>query len=376
MLNEEFTGRAGIVQRLLQPYRIMAYDLIAPRCHGGLSVFASKTDQNNVPLVGRDLEHAKFASADNQYFFGGKFDLCWQRGLRHWLKTWRPDVVIVEANPRNLTTPLMIRWLHRRSCPVIGHGLGVMPLTSGFEKIRDLGRRGLIGLLDGVLAYSSLAAEQYQSLGMPADRIFVAHNSVSPRPIRQAIQRPVISNQRPIILFIGTLIARKNVDLLLKAVSELRTSPKPILKIIGDGPLKKELEALAASLRGDVQFLGDLRGEKLSNALLEADIFVLPGTGGLAIQEAMAHALPVIVSKADGTETDLVRPENGWIIKPNDWVLLGATIEDALANPARLREMGTASYRIVSSEINIESMCETFLKAMNTIASKPLRKIS
>ena len=39
-----------------------------------------------------------------------------------------------------------------------------------------------------------------------------------------------------------------------------------------------------------------------------ADLFVLPGTGGLAVQEAMSYALPVIVAKGDGTQEDLVRP--------------------------------------------------------------------
>ena len=376
MSKGNFSGRAGIVQRLLQPYRMLAYDLIAPKCSGGLSVFASRLDKDGSVLVNRDFASAQLSPAVNQYFFNGKFDLCWQKGLLSWLTSWRPDVVIVEANPRNLTTPLMIRWLHNRGIPIIGHGLGVMPLTSGFEKLRRFGRRSLIGCLDGVLAYSSLAAEQYRSLGMPSDRIFVAHNAVSPRPSRPPQKRLLHSEQRPVILFVGTLIARKNVDLLLKAVSVLKTSPRPVVKIVGDGPLRTRLQSLAESLKQDVQFMGDLRGDRLSELFDEADIFVLPGTGGLAIQEAMAHALPAIVSKADGTESDLIRPENGWIIKPNDCKLLANTIELALSDPNRLHEMGNASYRIVSSEINVENMCHTFVQAMNTIKSMPLRHIT
>jgi glycosyltransferase involved in cell wall biosynthesis len=88
----------------------------------------------------------------------------------------------------------------------------------------------------------------------------------------------------------------------------------------------------------------------------------------------MAHALPVIVSKADGTEADLVRQENGWLIEPGDIGALAQRIDDALSNPRRLREMGAASYRIVSSEINIENMSAAFVRGMGIIASKPLRK--
>ena len=81
----------------------------------------------------------------------------------------------------------------------------------------------------------------------------------------------------------------------------------------------------------------------------------------------------MVVSKADGTEGDLVREENGWIIKPGDAEVLAHTIDLALSNPTRIREMGAASYRIVSSEINIENMSSTFVRGMRTIASMPLR---
>lgn len=372
-MHEEFDGRAGIAQRLLQPYRIPVYDLLASKCRGGLSVFASRFDQNNVPLTKLDLSIAKFSPAINYYIFDGKFDLCWQSGLQKWLKTWQPDIVIVEANPRNLSTPLMIHWLHKHGCRVIGHGLGVMPLTSGLEKLRALGRRGLIGLLDGVFAYSSLAGEQYHDLGMPPDRIFVAHNAISPKPTKLPPDRPSHFAQRPILLFVGTLIPRKRIDLLLKAYTQIEATPKPMLQIVGDGPSKKSMQDLADSLKVDCLFLGDLRGPDLDKVFDAADLFILPGAGGLAVQEAMAHALPVIVSKADGTEADLVRPENGWLIEPGEINALVQSIDDALSNPRRLREMGAASYQIVSSEINIESMSATFVRGMGVVASKPLR---
>ena len=369
-----FEGRAGIAQRLLQPYRIAVYDMIASQCRGGLSVFASRFDHHNALVTECSPAIAQLAPAANRYFFSGKFDLCWQAGLQQWLRTWRPDLVIVEANPRNLSTPLMIHWLHKHGCRVMGHGLGVFPLSSGFETLRDFGRRKLVGMLDGILAYSSLAGKQYEELGMPRDRIFVAHNATAARPTHPLPARPSRLPNRPVLLFVGALIPRKNVDLLLRACKDLRTNPKPILKLVGEGALKKRLQEKALSLGLDCQFLGDLRGAALKNVFEEADLFILPGTGGLAVQEAMAHGLPVIVSKADGTEGDLVRETNGWLIKPDNVELLASTIDHALSNPRLLREKGEASYRIVASEINIENMSSTFVRGMCSIASKPIRK--
>ncbi|MDO8753850.1 MAG: glycosyltransferase, partial [Anaerolineales bacterium] len=99
----------------------------------------------------------------------------------------------------------------------------------------------------------------------------------------------------------------------------------------------------------------------------QADLFVLPGTGGLAVQEAMSYGLPVIVAKGDGTQDDLVREGNGWQINPEDYGALVSTMQNALSDMARLRKMGAESYRIVSEEINIQKMADVFVRALNSV---------
>jgi glycosyltransferase involved in cell wall biosynthesis len=95
-----------------------------------------------------------------------------------------------------------------------------------------------------------------------------------------------------------------------------------------------------------------------------ADLFVLPGTGGLAVQEAMAHALPVIVARGDGTQDDLVRPENGWQLPPEDLDSLKEVLRLALLDPNRLRQMGREAFRVVAEEVNIEAMVDVFVEAL------------
>jgi len=94
---------------------------------------------------------------------------------------------------------------------------------------------------------------------------------------------------------------------------------------------------------------------------------VLPGTGGLAVQQAMAHSLPVIVGRADGTQGELVRPENGWVLPDDSQPTLTAAIRQALSDLPALRNKGLASYRIVAEEVNIESMVETFTRAVESV---------
>jgi glycosyltransferase involved in cell wall biosynthesis len=163
------------------------------------------------------------------------------------------------------------------------------------------------------------------------------------------------------------LQARKRVDDLLHACAEMEAKPRLI--IIGDGPERGHLESLAKQVHPSAEFVGAKHGTELKPYFTEADLFVLPGTGGLAVQEAMSYGLPIIVAKGDGTQDDLVREGNGWQIPSDDYGALVRTIRLALSDAGRLRTMGAESYRIVSEEINLEKMVAVFVQALNVLAN-------
>jgi glycosyltransferase involved in cell wall biosynthesis len=158
---------------------------------------------------------------------------------------------------------------------------------------------------DAMLTYSQRGADEYAALGFPRERIFVAHNSVSSARRSCSYDRRRWTSRR--LLFVGRLQARKRVDSLLRACAELGTNPR--LLIVGDGPERAALESLAKEIYPSAEFVGAKHGAELKPYFEQADLFVLPGTGGLAVQEAMSYGLPVIVAKGDGTQDDL-RPRN------------------------------------------------------------------
>jgi glycosyltransferase involved in cell wall biosynthesis len=141
---------------------------------------------------------------------------------------------------------------------------------------------------------------------------------------------------------------------------------QPRLLIVGDGPARVELEDEAQQVYPAAEFTGARHGEALASLFKLADLFVLPGTGGLAVQQAMAYGLPVIVAQGDGTQDDLVRTGNGWQVPPGDLPALQACLAAALTDPTRLRQMGAESYRIARDEINIEQMVVAFIRALNS----------
>jgi glycosyltransferase involved in cell wall biosynthesis len=356
-----FDGRVGLQQRVLPHYRQAFFDRLAQACSGGLSVFAGKPRPKEAILPTEHLDQAEYWPARNTHLLDGAFYLCSQPGIVEWLEEIQPDALILEANPRYLSNRKAIRWMKRRGKPVIGWGLGAAPPAGLLAPIRILARRSYYQHFDAMIAYSSRGAEQFAAYGVPRQATFVALNSVAPAPPAPPQRQPV--ENRPVrLLFVGRLQHRKRVDLLLRACQSLKHPVE--LRIVGDGPAREIWEQLANRVFPTAEFTGAQTGQDLQKHYHWADLFVLPGTGGLAVQEAMAHGLPVVVAQGDGTQRDLVTNDTGWLVQPGDLSSLLSTLERALAHPTRLPEMGRAAHAFVVQHANIDAMTRVFVQAL------------
>jgi glycosyltransferase involved in cell wall biosynthesis len=364
----EIQKRIAVQQRVLPSYRIPFFDALAAECEGGLSVFAGKPRRREALDIGARPAIAKFFPGKNIHMFDGMAYLCWQVGIMNWLRDWQPDVLIMEANPRYLRSGAAINWMKARGGKVIGWGLGSPNPSGSFARIRMAFRSRFANRFDALVTYSQQGADEYAALGFPPDLIFCAPNAVAPKPVQPLPERPSsFRNGRPNVVFVGRMQARKRVDSLLKACSLLPPELQPNLTIVGDGPERRRLEALAEKVYPDARFTGAQHGSDLEKIYRDADLFVLPGTGGLAVQQAMSYGLPVIVGESDGTQSDLVRDENGWTLVEARSDELSRLMKDALGNLPRLRSMGAASYRIVSQEVNLENMVSAFERAIHKV---------
>jgi glycosyltransferase involved in cell wall biosynthesis len=341
--------------------------MLAGHCQDGLSVFAGEARRNEAVGPGARLLHANRAHAHNRHFFGGALYLCWQQGLLAWLEDWQPDALIAEANPRYLSTPTAVQWMKSRNRPVIGWGLGAPPIRGPLAGLRQARRRAFLKQFDAVIAYSGRGAQDYAALGFPAGRIYLAPNAVSPRPAGNPPKRPASFQGQPTVIYVGRLQARKRLDSLIRALAGLPNPLQARLQIVGEGSTRADLEQLAKQIYPETEFHGAQYGTALDRLFDKADLFVLPGSGGLAVQQAMAHALPVIVAEGDGTQADLVSPRNGWLLPPGDEAALGRALKEALSDASGLRRLGAESYRLVKEKFNLETMVEVFVQALNEV---------
>jgi glycosyltransferase involved in cell wall biosynthesis len=363
-----FSGKLAVQQRVLPGYRAPFFELLAQSCRSGLSLFAGQARPTEAIKPAQTLEHAQLYPAHNRHLFGGPLYLCSQTNILEWLESWQPDALVLEANPRYLASFKAIEWMHARGKPVLGWNLGAPPVRGFLAGLRRSARLRLLDRLDGFITYSRRGADEHIALGIPPEKVFVAHNAAAPKPTVPPPERPAKFEQAT-VLFVGRLQARKNLGMLFHACASMPLDRQPRLLIVGDGPARETFEAQAAEIFPQAEFLGARHGPELDPVYAQADIFVLPGTGGLAIQQAMSHGLPAIVARGDGTQEDLVRPENGWLIPPDDQAALNTALEEALSDHDRLRRFGAESYRITTEEINLERMVDGFIGAVNTITS-------
>jgi glycosyltransferase involved in cell wall biosynthesis len=189
-----------------------------------------------------------------------------------------------------------------------------------------------------------------------------------PRPLNSPPKKNFgFQTDPPILLFVGRLQNRKRIDSLIRICSRLPEEILPELWIVGDGPILQELKDYAQNIYPRTKFWGGQYGEKLDEIFKTADLFVMPGTGGLAIQQAMSFGLPVIVAEGDGTQSNMVFPENGWTITPNNEEVLYSTVVKALSDPEKLLEMGRHAYETIKNQANIDVMADVFIKTIHYV---------
>ena len=240
-------------------------------------------------------------------------------------------------------------------------------------------RRQRFLMMDAHVTYVDEAREIYGSYGVPKDKVFVTRNSPDTDALRQIEHRIIEESGLPKrelcrLLHVGRLVPQKRVRLLLEAFEEVcQQFPQAELIIIGGGPDKEPLEALAVNLglTKCVKFMGPIYDPiELAKQFLSAGIFVLPGLGGLSINEAMFYGLAVVCSEGDGTERFLVREaENGAYFRNGEKASLAAALSRLLSNPVKVAQMGKKSRDIIDREVNIETVVTGYLKAFKSVCA-------
>lgn len=176
-----------------------------------------------------------------------------------------------------------------------------------------------------VFTFGEEAVNWYRSSGFTHDKVipflYTVSTSQDSNPVHPVFQK----NENWFdIVFVGSVIERKGVDILIKALSQLEESYKYRLHIIGDGDQKKIILELVKDLNlsEKVFFYGYQPNEVSRATIAESDLLVLPSRfdgWGAVVNESLTQGIPVICTTSCGAASLLLnKPNNGTIVNAND----------------------------------------------------------
>jgi glycosyltransferase involved in cell wall biosynthesis len=174
------------------------------------------------------------------------------------------------------------------------------------------------------------------------------------------------------ILFVGRLTGEKNVAGLLKGVSTLATEGAEFnLDVVGDGPLRGQLEALSEQLAlgGRVSWHGWLPKKDVVALYRRADCFVSPSFyEGMpnAVLEAMACGLPVVASRIGGHQNLVRDGETGRLFEVTQSAALAGVLGELIRNPGARRRMGAKGRDVVTREHSWDDVADRYVRLLRT----------
>lgn len=230
----------------------------------------------------------------------------------------------------------------------------------------------------GITVPSQAAAARLAEVGLPRELVHVVPNHVDVPP-RSRLSRPRGSVIRCVT--IGRLVPKKGHQYLLDAFRLAHDSdPRLRLDIVGDGPLRPDLEHQIAGLHlhDSVQLLGALRPQEIARQLDRSDIYLHHAvtapdgeTEGqpLAILEAMAASLPCVLTRHEGIPELVEDGVSGVLVDERDIDTTAKAIIELAADPTARQRLGHAAWRRAQARHSHDNVRTSLLGLLGLAAS-------
>ena len=355
-----------ILTEIISPYRIPLFNALHERDDLRLHViFLAETDP--------DLRHWRVYKEEikfsHQVLPGwrkrvGRYNILLNRNVGNALVQAVPDAILCGGYNYMASWQALIS-ARRKRVPFLLWSESSLEDTRGGHAFVEMVKAEFFARCNGVVVPGRSAHEYVRAQGIAEDRIFTAVNAVDNEFFANAASatrhesenaRRKLDLPRRFFLFVGRLVRQKGVFDLLQAYAKLDDQLREQigLVLIGDGPMRSELESRAASIvPGSVKFTGFVHQEDLGKYYGLAEMLVMPtytDTWGLVVNEAMACGLPIVLSRIAGCAADLVTESwNGHLISPGDISSLTSAMRCIATQESVRHTMSENSLRRISS---------------------------
>jgi L-malate glycosyltransferase len=230
---------------------------------------------------------------------------------------------------------------------------------------------------DAIVANSSAFQEDFLRL-FPRlrEKTTFIHNGVDLAELETEAGESIRSIGR-YILCVAAHNEKKALDVLLRAFALLDHSPEPLkLVLVGDGPLRGGLEALAAALQleGQVIFAGEKTRGEVAALLQGCEFFVLPSRSepfGIAIVEAMAVGKAVVATRTGGIPELIEDGKEGLLVEPDNHTALAQALRHLLDNAELRVQMGARGKVTVLDRFRWRNTGSAYIHLFEAVRSRP-----
>jgi glycosyltransferase involved in cell wall biosynthesis len=241
--------------------------------------------------------------------------------------------------------------------------------------------QAMIALADHIVVVTSVIRDQFVGLSpASASKISVIHNGIVVENYRERpdgkekLKAALGLDERELVVgTVGRLSPEKGQRFFLWAAAKIRQKvPRAKFVIVGDGPLRSDLERLAADLGlADTFFLGFR--EDVPDLLSIMDVFVLPSLEealGIAMLEAMAASRPVVATVVGGVGEAVIDGQTGFLVPAGDSEALAETTVKLLQDPVCRREVGRRARGLVEQNFTFEGTWTKTLAVLEYVTGR------
>jgi glycosyltransferase involved in cell wall biosynthesis len=293
-------------------------------------------------------------------------------GINRLISRYKPDKIIV-LGFSIATIKIWLRSFFHKIEYIIWSGAIDFPgrLDSFLRKFE---RKLLISRASAYVAYGSKAKEYLVKMGAPAEKIFIAINTIDTKFFNDEtskIKSLLRKTEQTHFIYIGYLVPRKNVNKLIEVIELVAQSRNDfVLDILGDGSERDDLEKMTARKRLSevIKFHGFIQKANLPEFLASSACFLFQtdfDVWGLVVNEAMASGVPVLSSINAGATYDLIiNGKTGFIVDYNNKKDVVQKINTILDNPKLTESMGKNAFELIEEKANIKISARGFFDSV------------
>lgn len=217
-----------------------------------------------------------------------------------------------------------------------------------------------------------------EELGFPEEKTHVLYSAINCDQF--SFKKRTIKKDAPLqLISVSRLVEKKGIEYTIRAVAEVvKTNPKIHYTIVGDGPIKGQLQSLIYQLRMQkhISMIGAQPNEKIPSLLYRSHVFVLSsitaGDGdqeGIAnaLKEAMATGMPVLSTKSAGTAELVENGVSGFLVDEKDVTGLAQKIRYFIKNPTMMSQMGVAGRHVIETRFHIKPVIDRFINLLEEL---------